>query len=379
MTTIFSRFAVVHMLLLAFLYCYPAVAQMPDKPANTTLAEQVYAVTLLAPKNAPVPPLLLHHVEIMLDSATYNAVKQSDFWRTEFGAHPAKTFATAEERTTPQVAPQAFEWLSFKVFGQDTYAQLHNRDAMYALPIPPNTKDSRAVQTVAPPEPKPFSQIFPERSHLVFGIEQEGGSAALLHALQSTDSAYTSSTASVLCPRRVGLAATKVQSPEQANTLPTSPWQYITTTRYLGQAERRFKAHVVEYHPAYQRAANPNCPPVEDGITRRQHLVRDYAPAKLLQNITSVCVALDSIEAHGLVRLLKASAYTVKEGKREIKATLHTSNHEPFHLRIVRATASRQGIIELRMKLHHHVPHHITTFGENSTLMLDGEEAVWTF
>ncbi len=379
MTTIPSRFTVVHVLLLAFVSIASNCIVFAQMQANKPFAEQEYTITFLAPKNAPVPPLFLHHVEIMLDSATYNAVKQSDFWRTEFGANPTTTFATAEERTTPQFAPQAFEWLSFKVFGQDTYLQLHNRDALYAPPAPPRGKDSRASQAISFPEAKPFSQIFPERSHIVFGIEQEGGSAALLYALQSTDKTYASSTASFLLPRRIGLAATKIQSLEQLYSTPASPWQYFTTIRHEQQAERRFRAFAVEYHPLYQRAANPNCPPEEDGIMRRQHLARDYAPQKLLQNITFVCVALDSLETQGLVRLLKASSYTLQEGKREIKATLQTSMGEPFQIRIVPATASRQGIIELRMKLHRSVPHHITTFGENSTLMLDGEEAVWTF
>jgi hypothetical protein len=284
--------------------------------------------------------VLLNHVYLTIEPNTYNAIVNSEFIKT--------TFAGGGERTVTSNT----SWTGLYLLGQETYLEFYNPDKNRQNP-------DKYTQSVG-------------SAGVIWGIEQEGGSAAWFHAAQRTDSAFASTTATILFPRKIGASATwaKLSSAPDSSI----PWAYFTRTNYDNQSERPFASWAIEYHRKYLKTANPDCKPEEDGITRRQYLMRQYAPTKLLQNITSVCIALDSVETRRFVRELKAGGYALREGKREIKA-----DAQGFHFRIVHATESRKGIIEIRMKLNRSMPHQVYTFGENSTLMLDAEEAVWTF
>lgn len=287
------------------------------------------ALVQLSPKQASVPPLVLHQVSIGLDSATYRAVLQSPFL--------SPTFANAGERTTPHDA----NWTSFQLFGEEAMLELFNTERKT---IPRGNAPS----------------AYP-KSGIVFAIEQEGGSAALLHALREKDSAFASTSASVLFPHKVGVSEIPTKQPTPKDT---STWWTSLTFSHYDESSSRFKSHIVEYHTQAYRHT----------ITRRHYYASEYGAHKLIRGITSVCIALDSLETQRFLRVLHTSNYAVRAGKREIKADGHGT-----HFRIVPANESRQGVIEVRMKLNRSVAHQLYTFGENSTLMLDGDEAVWTF
>ena len=309
-----------------------AQAQMPAKP--TTLAVPLPTMTAA---NAPVPPVLLNHIYIVLEPNTYNAIVQSDFVKS--------TFANGGERTVTATT----SWTGAYFFGQETYLEFYNPEK--------NTDPHNKVVG---------------NSGVIFGIEQEGGSAALQYALRRTDSAFVATTATVLFPRKIGASATNIKAPNTPEK--EVAWTYFTQPNYQNQMQRRFKSWTMEYHPKYLQSAYTDSKPAEHGITRRQYLMRQYDSTKLVRNITAVCIALDSVEKSRFIRELKASNYAVREGKRETNAV---GNNCTF--RIIPATASKQGIIEVRMSLNRSVPHQLYTFGEHSTLMLDEQEAVWTF
>jgi hypothetical protein len=284
----------------------------------------------LPPKNAPAPSLFFNHCYIVLEPTTYQAIITSEFIKS--------TFADGGEITVNNINAS---WIGGYFFGEETYVEFYDPDK--------NRQGDPHNQVVG-------------NSGIIWGIEAEEESAAWQYALQRTDSTFGSTTATILMPRKLGAAQM------------LTPWAYFTTAQYKQQNERRFKSWTMEYHKTYLKNLHPDCKKEEDGMTRKQYLMRRYSGTKLLKNITSVCVALDSLEIKRFVRELKASNYAVREGKREIKADAHG-----FHIRLVPATQSRQGIIELRMKLNRQVPHQTYSFGGNSVLILDGEEAVWTF
>jgi Family of unknown function (DUF5829) len=286
---------------------------------------------------APLPPVLLNNVYIVLEANTYNAIINSDFIKSNFVGGGERT-VTANT-----------SWTGAYFFGQETYIEFYNPEKN----IDPHNK-------------------VVSNSGVIFDIEQEGGSATLQYALKRTDSAFAATTATVLFPRKIGASATNIKVPNTPEK--EVSWAYFTTSRYQNQTQRRFKSWTMEYHPKYLQNAYPDGKPAENGITRRQYLARQYDSTKLVRNITAVCIALDSVEKSRFIRELKASGYAVQEGKRETNAM---GNNCTF--RIIPATASKQGIIELRMMLNRSIPHQLYTFGEHSTLMLDEQEAVWTF
>jgi hypothetical protein len=301
-------------------------------------------------------PILLNHCFAVLDSVTYTSIVQSEFIKS--------TFAQGTVRTTIADGGSA-SWTGAYYFGEETYLELFRPSA---------------------------NLIFRTgNAGIGLGVEQIGGSASVLAALQTAAGNLGTGTVSTrLRTRRKEVNPTTTNTNTNTSVMldtASVPWFYATDIDFKDDVHSdvmRLSLWTMEYHPDflrtyYSKSTSPaTLFPQERGITRRANLFRQYDSTRLLRNITSIRLALPPLEMKRFLAQVRTLGMVVQQditGVPQDRLVLGNG----FRIRAMPSSANRIGITEITFSLTRSVQHQIYTFGERSVLTLSGEEAVWTF
>lgn len=267
----------------------------------------------------PVTPVYLNHLYIVLDKQTYDDIAASEFMRNQF--------ADFEQKTT--VASGGRSWTGTYIRGEQTYIELFN----------PENKQG-------------YKQ---GRSAIGFGVEQSGGIEIVQNQLSRVGGKVEH-----------GLNSRKINEQE-------IPWFHLVYVEYPDSTSE-FVRWVMEYHKDYQGARYSDLKPGENGITRRQYLMRDYKPERYLKNISEVTIALDKQEADRFTKELTAFNYKI-----ETHGTMKICVGSDIKLIIVPKVDSTEGIKQIKMSLaREKKSQKIYKFGTHSILRFSGRTATWT-
>jgi hypothetical protein len=281
-------------------------------PAYAVSQQQASAVNQL-------PPVYLNHLYLVLDKQTYDDIGGSDFIRNQFAGFSQST----------TVANGGASWTGTYIRGEHTYIELF----------------------------APFDSHKVGDAGIGFGVEQEGGVELIYNRLKSL----------VGEKAKKNLRIRKIDEKE-------IPWFYQVSVDY-GDGSSGFGDWVMEYHRDFLKTRYPDAKPEEDGITRRQALLRSFKHDRYFEDIYEVTVALSDGQANQFVDELRAFGYKVKGhgGKRECAGA-------DIKFVVIPRTSYSVGITKLRLRLlRPKEGQKIYRFGSKSVLKFDGKQATWSF
>jgi hypothetical protein len=269
-----------------------------------------------------IPPVLLNHLYVVVDSETIADIVASPLITQELGSFQTRT-TTANGGET---------WTGHYLRGQNTYIELFG--------------------------PGGFGGTRPGMAGIGFGVEESGGVAVLSAAFSARGIAFDTST-------RVRL----VDGHE-------IPWFFVGALPGSDSATPMFSTWVMEYHSAWavRQAATDSASPSD--ITRRRFLQPFYDRNRLLSDVVGATVAVPPSELSKIADELEVFGYLVTGRRASVLA------HGPrFDLIIVAATPSRRGLLDLRLALNR-TKHGQREYrlGPRSVLRFDtGPQATWSF
>jgi len=270
----------------------------------------------------PIPPVLLNHLYVVVDSVTVAAMVASPLITEELGSFQTRT-TTANGGQT---------WTGHYLRGQNTYIELFG--------------------------PGGFPGARPGMTGIGFGVEESGGVTALSAAFSARGIALDTST-------RVRL----VDGSE-------IPWFFVGALPPSDSATPMFSTWVMEYHPVWaaRQAATDSASPSD--ITRRRFLTPFYDPHRLLSDVVGATVAIPRSELSKIADELEVFGYVVT--RRRDRVLAHGTR---FDLIIVSATPRRRGLLDLRLALNRVKDgQREYRLGPRSVLRFDtGPNATWTF
>ncbi|MEO8448797.1 MAG: DUF5829 family protein [Gemmatimonadota bacterium] len=249
---------------------------------------------LIAPAAAALqsPKVYLNHVVIVVDSATYAAIGADRFLRNELAGTQQLTTGGGGGAT----------WTGTYVFGRNTYIE------MFA---PGGVAGAAGTGMIS------------------FGVETQGAlwplRARLTKALGGggTDS----------------LLRTRAKGKDEV------PWFYAVSAPGVLSGSR-FPTWVMEYYPDYQRLWDPSRPSDATNVRRATQTAGVYNPARLLEDIVAITVAVDPKDRDRLETEARAYGYRV------VKAADRLVLDGPdLHLTVLPVGPDRRGVTELRLKL----------------------------
>jgi len=270
----------------------------------------------------PIPPVLLNHLYVVVDSETLTAILASPLITQQL--------ESLETRTTTANGGQM--WTGHYLRGQNTYIELFG--------------------------PGGFPGARPGMTGIGFGVEESGGVTALSAAFSGRGIAFDTST-------RVRL----VDGSE-------IPWFFVGALAASDSVMPTFSTWVMEYHPVWaaRQAATDSASPSD--ITRRRFLKPFYDPKRLLRDVVGATVAIPRSELSKLAAELEVFGYVVT--RRRDRVLAHGTQ---FDLIIVPATPSRRGLLDLRLALNRVKDgQREYRLGSRSLLRFDsGSNATWSF
>lgn len=235
-------------------------------------------------------PVFLNHLYLVPDRATFDALKASEFLRTEFAAF--------EERTT--VRPD-LTYTGLYLYGHRTYFEF----------LPPG--QSR--------------EIAEGNSGIAFGLERPGATAELCKRIQERE-----------IQTFQGPLTREVE--EQA-----VPWFEIAGIEGV-PADTNLSLFTMEYSPEFLARFHPDRRPADPGI-RRRHVLERYA-SKLdardrpFRDVTDITLELEAPQVARLLELAEVFGYRVEDG---------TLVHAPeFRMKLVTVEKAR-GVVGFTMTL----------------------------
>jgi len=274
------------------------------------------------PQAHPIPPVLLNHLYVVLDSETMAAIVASPLITDELGS-----FAT---RTTTANAGE--RWTGHYLRGKNTYIELFG---------PGGFRDAR-----------------PGMVGIGFGVEDSGGVAALSAAFSARGIAFDTST-------RVRLVDGR-----------EIPWFFVGALALPDSVTPTLNTWVMEYHlawAAHQAATDSVSPSV---ITRRRFFKPAYDTHRLLGDVVGATVAIPPSELSTIADELEVFGYVV--ARRRDRVLAHGTQ---FDLTVVSAAPARGGLRDLRLALNRVKDgQREYRLGPRSVLHFDtGPSATWRF
>ena len=267
------------------------------------------------------PPVYFNHLYILLDKQTYDDIAKSEFMRDYF--------ASCELRTTNTT--DGGSWTATYIYGEQTCIEFFSVE-----------KDS---------------DVKPGTSGIGLGVEEIGGIEVVFKRLSQQIEGKV----------QKGLITRKIVGKE-------IPWFYSVGIDYQDSTST-FSPWVMEYHQDYLKTVHPDLGPEEDGITRKQYLMRRIQPDRYLKDIYEVTIALNETDADRFEKQLAAFGYEIEErGARKVCVG------PGITFTIIPETDSAYGVTEIKMSLlRSNEGQNTYKFGAKSTLRLNDKTATWTF
>ncbi len=268
-------------------------------------------------------PVLLNHVVLVLDSATYHDISTSPFLRDEFSGFEQLTIAANAGRT----------WSGSYLFGESTYLELFQ----------PNGGAGPAGSTM-----------------IGFGVETEGAVAHLMEPLA----------------RSTGLAVDTTRRTRTKEGREV-PWFLAAMVRDP-DSTNRFRSWVMEYDRRYLKLWDSVTARTRDQdlLTQSAHLVGMYRPSRYFADIVGVTLAFEPALADRFIRQASVFGYRLKaDGPRRILIG------PGVELVLMPVQQGRTGVLEVRLALRRPKEgEKVYRFGERSVLTFQkGKLARWRF
>jgi Family of unknown function (DUF5829) len=274
-----------------------------------------------APVDKRSPEVFLNHVYVVLDEASFEAVRASSFLRERFARI---------DRGLPSFDPPRPDDQAWYVRGENTYLEIFG----------PRNRYGEA----------------PGRVGVGFGVERPGALLDLFVASQREGLAVAYD---------LGFVDFDVERP--------FPWKYNLTVKAEAPGAR-FAFWTAEYHPALTATLFPGRPSA-GGIRRRDFLAPNYKPLRLFRDVVGLRLALAPPSFDALTRHLRAAGYRARSagGAVAMEGPGVTITLEP-------APAVAEGLraLELRLNAAPSAAEAEHTLGASS-IRLAAEQGVWTF
>jgi Family of unknown function (DUF5829) len=290
--------------------------KLPDHPSPVSQGS-------LPPQADSLPEVFLNHFYMVLDSPTSKAIEEDAFLRRHFAVNEKRTTSNADMTYTGRY-----------FYGVNTYFEF------FDIADSPQ----RRVGDCA----------------IAFGVDQPGAIRVLGKKLGPS-----------LEPSV--LSVTRLYQGKQI------PWFYMATLRSLPY-ESEMSSWVMEYHPEFLAAWNPQPKEANQGISRRQILKR-YAEVvepvdePRLEDVIGLTVAADARARDSLIHFCFRLGYSI-EKERDGNVTLQGPD---FVLRLIPATEDVRGIREIKMCTRASTqPEEEHPLGQ-SVLKCVGRSAIWSF
>lgn len=279
--------------------------------------------------------VLLNHLYVTVDSATYGDIERSAFLRD--------TLAGFEQRTTLREGGRSYR--ASYLYGRHTYFELFQPDAQRPLGL----------------------------SGLALGVDRAGEIEDVRRRLLAVADGDSSRV-----PRTTNTRAQRDRA--EAGVV---PWYISTTLAPPGWAGGRPRGMlftwVMEFHPEFLEGWFPDstAPRSAPGYPISRLAVRaiEYRPDRLLGDLVGATFALDSTERTVLLGQLAALGYDVtsaRDGRASASGPGVVIHLEP-------ADAVRHGLVTLELELVRPAARAEYRFGSRSSLATDGRRARWTF
>jgi hypothetical protein len=272
-----------------------------------------------APAPTQVPPVYLNHLSLVLDRQTYDDILHSDFLRDQFAGFSNITTVDGEGQS----------WTGTYIWGEHTYIELL----------------------------APFGDFSVGDVGIGLGVEQEGRIDTIYNIFKDL---FGERATKDLRRRRTGEKEI--------------PWFYEVSVEY-GDESSDFVDWVMEYHRDYLKERYPDAESGENGITRRQALLRSFKSERYLEDVYEVTVALSEKQASQFVYELRALGYKVEErgGRRECIGP-------DIRFVVIPRSPSAAATTGLKLRLlHAKEGQEVFRFGSKSELTLQGRQATWIF
>lgn len=275
-----------------------------------------------------MPKVYLNHFFIDIDSATYKAIKESDFIKNEF--------AVFEERTT--VANNDEFWTGVYLYGEETYFEFFDE----AKELTPSDIKSGAA----------------------FSVDHKGEFQIVQQKLKEYLNAP------------FAMRTRKIDGKQV-------PWFRMVSVFY-GEADRDIITWVMEYHEDYLRTVFPDLTSDSTGITRREYhrinaakiATPEQIERKILKNVIEIHWSLTEADAEKLLGELKVFNYKIiQEGGQTICLG------PDIKFIVNKLHEGKGGITAIKMSLRHdNYKRKTYRFGEKMQLTLhDDKTATWKF
>ena len=268
-------------------------------------------------------PISLNHCLIVLDSATFKAIKLDPFLRREF--------APTEQRTTTRT-DVSYTGLYF--YGANTYFEFFD---------------------VAN---QPLGEL--GDSAIAFGVDQTGTLEPITAELKSEFS--------------VGPAITREFKKKQI------PWFYMAVPESFPSGSG-LRIWIMEYHPRFLKEWNPQPDSTEPQVSRGQVLQRytdvlnDPPPEPCLKDVVGLTLAVDEPARDRLSELSKLFGYGVRS---EGAATVLEG--PDVELRLIPQTPQARGLQTITMSINRRPDKSEFRFGARSVLRFEDDGfASWSF
>ena len=277
----------------------------------------------LPPQADSLPEVFLNHFYMVLDSPTSKAIEEDVFLR--------KHFAVNEKRTTTNAD---ITYTGRYFYGVHTYFEF------FDIADSPQHRIGDCA--------------------IAFGVDQPGAVRVLQENLGPS-----------LEPSV--LSVTRLYHGKYI------PWFYMATLRNLPY-ESEMSSWVMEYHPEFLAAWNPQPREANQGISRRQ-ILRRYAEVlepvnePRLGDVIGLTVAADAPAADSLIHFCLRLGYSTEQ-ERNGNVTLQGPD---FVLRLIRATEHVRGIREIKMRTRALAPREEEHPLGQSVLKCVARSAIWSF
>jgi len=290
--------------------------KLPDRPSPVAQGSQPAQPDSL-------PAVFLNHFYMVLDSPTSRAIEEDAFLR--------RHFAVNEKRTTTN-ANMTYTGRYF--YGVNTYFEF------FDIADSPRQRVGDCA--------------------IAFGVDQPGAIRILQEKLGPG-----------LEPSV--LPVTRLYQGKQI------PWFYMATLRSLPY-ESEMSSWVMEYHPEFLAAWNPQPRATNQGISRREILKR-YAEVlepldePRLEDVIGLTVAADAPAADSLIQFCLQVGFSI-EREQEGKVTLQGPDSV---LRLIPATEKVRGVREIKMRMRALPQREEEHRLGQSVLKCVGRSAIWSF
>lgn len=235
------------------------------------------AAVAAVPAAAQRPAVFLNHVVVVVDSATYQAIGTSPFFRDSLGS--------VERRST--TADGGASWSGTYLYGQHTYLELF-----------------------APGGPAGDAS----GSMIGFGVDRPGDLWVVRDRLVESGLVVDS------------ILRSRARGGEQI------PWFHAIAVRDAMTASR-MPTWVMEYHADYQRRWTPDAPTSRLGIRRDQILADRYDASRPLVDVIAVEVALDGADRTRVERELAGYGYRAEGNATYRGPGIRIGLHQPVSRR----------------------------------------------